>query len=124
MSERVIACIHTGEVNICSYHCSEKPLGGQVRPEPESNDSGIIRKAGAERKASTSSTIHHSVRDCPVPDTERRRRLGSRPNSRSEISASIVSTASPTRRPRPSRPDARTRVEAAPVIVDSPSTLS
>ena len=71
-SERVMACIHTGDVNICSYHCSEKPLGGQVRPEPESNDSGIIRKAGADRKASTASTIHHRVRDWPVPDTERR----------------------------------------------------
>ncbi|MCY1541322.1 hypothetical protein D9M68_770070 [compost metagenome] len=123
-SERVIACIHTGDVNICSYHCSEKPLGGQVRPEPESNDSGIIRKAGADRKASTSNTIHHNVRDCPVPDTERRRRLGSKAKSQSEMLASTVSTASPARRLRLSLPDARTRVEAAPVIVESPSTLS
>ncbi|MOA17321.1 hypothetical protein D3C78_1375760 [compost metagenome] len=120
----MIACIHTGEVNICSYHCSEKPLGGHVRPEPESNDSGIIRNAGALRKASTPSTIHHKVRDWPVPDTERRSRLGSSANSASDTLASTVSTASPARRDRLSRPDARTRVDAPPVMVDRPSTLS
>ncbi|MNS96643.1 hypothetical protein D3C86_818850 [compost metagenome] len=124
MSERVIACIHTGEVNICSYHCSEKPLGGHVSPEPESNDSGIIRKAGADRKASTSNTIHHKVRDWPVPDTERRRRLGSSANNASDTLASTVSTASPARRLRLSLPESRCRVEAPPVMVDRPSTLS
>ncbi|MNV64214.1 hypothetical protein D3C71_1568450 [compost metagenome] len=119
-----MACIHTGDVNICSYHCSEKPLGGHVSPDPESNDSGIIRKAGALRNASTISTIHHSVRDCPVPDTDRRMRLGSSANSASDTLASTVSTASPARRDTLSLPDARTRVDAPPVMVDRPSTLS
>ncbi|MNR34094.1 hypothetical protein D3C85_1518340 [compost metagenome] len=95
-----------------------------MSPDPESNDSGIIRKAGADRKASTSSTIHHKVRDWPVPDTERRRRFGSSANSASETLASTVSTASPARRVRLSLPEARTRVDAPPVMVDRPSTLS
>ena len=29
-NERMIACIQMGESNISRYHCSEKPLGGQV----------------------------------------------------------------------------------------------
>ncbi len=45
-----VALVHTGEVNRFSYHCSEKPGGGNWRVAPDEKDIGTNTSVGPIRK--------------------------------------------------------------------------